>query len=308
MDDFQQKAVAFVKRLLDNPALGNLSVLQKEEQILNFLKLNSTQLFPTLSSANFFPGQNWQQILTILYQALISIINETLYPEINDIISKIDFTFISLIRQQNFPLSKCREQLEEYLKIILQNYEARRLFTGSCIALQQYYVDKYIDNVYFSRQYILIELTKVQKLKMGKNEIKNLIKASMLLRVAIYHFTLKVPNEAVASTSGIVQKMYADKVLEKLRDELKLLPEELLVSALDSNISFLENSNMEATSRIAAILAARCQNYKVITKLDRGAETPDKSWFSIARKNYKYYGFDIKMLEEFYRIAAENGW
>ena len=44
------------------------------------------------------------------------------------------------------------------------------------------------------------------------------------------------------------------------------------------------------------------------TRVDRGAESPDKSWFSIARRNYKFYGFDIKMLDELYKTAAENGW
>jgi hypothetical protein len=28
----------------------------------------------------------------------------------------------------------------------------------------------------------------------------------------------------------------------------------------------------------------------------------------LQKKNYKYYGFDIKMIEELYRIAAENFW
>jgi hypothetical protein len=42
--------------------------------------------------------------------------------------------------------------------------------------------------------------------------------------------------------------------------------------------------------------------------VDRGANGPDSSWFSVARRNYKYYGFDIKMLDELYRIAADNGW
>jgi hypothetical protein len=42
--------------------------------------------------------------------------------------------------------------------------------------------------------------------------------------------------------------------------------------------------------------------------VDRGADTPDKSWFSIARRNFKFYGYDVKMIDEFYKIAAENGW
>ena len=65
---------------------------------------------------------------------------------------------------------------------------------------------------------------------------------------------------------------------------------------------------METTSRIASIFSMRCKNYKPYNKVDRGAESPDKSWFNIARRNFKFYGFDIKMLDEFYKIAAENNW
>ena len=89
---------------------------------------------------------------------------------------------------------------------------------------------------------------------------------------------------------------------------LKLLPEPVLLSGLNGNISFLENPKMETTSRLAAIFAFRGQNYKPIARVDRGAVSPDKSWFNIARRNYKFYGFDIKMLDELYKIAGENGW
>jgi fructose-bisphosphate aldolase class 1 len=82
----------------------------------------------------------------------------------------------------------------------------------------------------------------------------------------------------------------------------------VISSAVNSNVSFLENSQVETTGRIAAVLAARAKQYLPGIKVDRGADTPDKSWLNIARRNYKFYGFDIKMLDEMYMIAAENGW
>jgi hypothetical protein len=45
-----------------------------------------------------------------------------------------------------------------------------------------------------------------------------------------------------------------------------------------------------------------------VGKVDRGAESPDKSWFSIAKKNADYYGFDRRMLDELYMIAGDNNW
>ena len=43
-------------------------------------------------------------------------------------------------------------------------------------------------------------------------------------------------------------------------------------------------------------------------KIDRGAAASDQSWFNVARRNYKYYGYDFDLLTELYNISAENGW
>jgi hypothetical protein len=87
-----------------------------------------------------------------------------------------------------------------------------------------------------------------------------------------------------------------------------MIPPELLRGGLYSNVSFEEDKQVDATARLAAIFASRGKNYKPMARVDRGASTPDRSWFSITRRNYKYYGFDIKMLDELYKIASENGW
>jgi hypothetical protein len=97
-------------------------------------------------------------------------------------------------------------------------------------------------------------------------------------------------------------------MLPMLKKQLGSLPESLLRSGLNSNISFLEDSSTETTARLVAIFSLRCQDYKPMAKIDRGADSPDKSWLSVARRNYKFYGFDIMMLDELYKIAGENGW
>ena len=109
-------------------------------------------------------------------------------------------------------------------------------------------------------------------------------------------------------TSGLVKQQFAKKVLSALKTQLSAIPEALLASGLNSNVSWEETNNVEATARLTAIFAMRGKTYRPIVHVDRGADTPDKSWMSIARKNYKVYGLDIKMLDEFYKIAADNGW
>jgi hypothetical protein len=307
MNSDQQKADVFVKRLLMNPALQQFELLQKEEQILTFLNTNSQSLLPTLSSAQFFANRTWQQIVTILYNSLIAQINEKLFEELEVNLNNINYTFIGLLRQTNYPLSKCRDQIFQFEKKLLNKYEARNSFNGAFTAVKLNIIDKYIDEIFRRREYIHFELKKVQRLKLGNEEIKNFIKTSMLLRNSIHLIAVGGADLSIGKTD-IVQRPFADKVNKMLQEQLKLLPPELISSAVNSNLSFLENKDMETTSRLVSVFSMRCKHYKQYNKVDRGAETPDKSWFNIARRNYKYYGFDIKLLDELYKIAAENNW
>ena len=116
--------------------------------------------------------------------------------------------------------------------------------------------------------------------------MKNLIKLSLLLKTSVNLLAVEGEINSQEVRASAVQNQFADKVLTTLEGQLNLIPPEALKSALHSNISFLESPDVEATARIAAIFAARCSNFRQFTKIDRGADTPDKSWFNIARRNY----------------------
>ncbi|MFW5718164.1 MAG: hypothetical protein ACOC0E_12050, partial [Spirochaetota bacterium] len=79
-------------------------------------------------------------------------------------------------------------------------------------------------------------------------------------------------------------------------------------SGVNANVSYVENRFIEATARLAAVFSARARSYQPNVDVDRGADSPDKSWLSVARRNYRFYGFDLKLLDELYSIATENGW
>ncbi|TFG62835.1 MAG: hypothetical protein E4H36_07060 [Spirochaetales bacterium] len=309
MNGEQQKASAFINRLLSNPAMQGLIPLQKEEQIFQFLLQNSQQLYPTLSSANFFPQHTWEQILNLLCAALVEEINKTLLPNLQTIINeKTDLSFIPFLRQQNIPYQKIKEQMYEFLAQLLQKPEARKGFAGSYTALAFNFSEKYIAQLVTRKEYAHFELVKVQRLRMGKEELKDMINVSMLLKPAIYSLTPTGGTTPSDSTSGTVQSQFAEKIFQAAKAQLSYLPEEVIKSAVNSNVSFTENRFLEATSRIAALFANRCKTYAPQAKVDRGADTPDKSWFNIARRNFKFYGYDVKMLDEFFKIAAENSW
>jgi len=309
MNSIEPKATGFVLRLLSNPTLQGLTALQKEEQILQFLVKNSRQLYPTLSSQSFFPGKNWEQIWNLLVDALYQEIDKSLLPTLQTVINDtIDLTFIPLLRQQNWPQEKIKEELYAFLKNLLQKPEARRAYTGPLSSLIYNFGRKYIEQVFLRKEYVHFELIKVQRLKMGKDEVANMIGLSQLLSPSVHLLSVATTSGKQDNQGSTVQSQFADKVFQAVKANLGVIPDQVLRSAVNSNVSFTENRQIEATARIGMLYSARCRGYNPAQKIDRGADTADKSWFSIARRNFKFYGYDVKMLDEFYKIAAENGW
>ena len=305
----QEKAVAFVSRLLSNPALKPWTPLQREEQILQFLAANAAQLTPTLSSPAFFPGKPWNQIVPLLVEGLMAEVDKALIPDLDRIIdSTVDFAFVSHFTQQPFGADKVRMQLKEFVHMLVKKPEARRAFTGAHSALVHGAIDKYTDEIWNRKSYIHFELTKVQRLlRLGRAEVNAMIETTLLLKPCL-QLVATAGSPAPTDQAIGVQNQFVEKVFVVTKKQLSMMPDPVIKSGINSNISFGDNRFIEATARLAAIFSARHRGYQPNVKVDRGADSPDKSWISIARRNYKFYGFDIKMLDELYSIAAENGW
>ena len=242
----------------------------------------------------------------MLVAALQELINRDLVAALSDAANRIDFGFVSFLADGRPQSANVAEVLQNLQVKLLEKPDARRALNGPLAAIRYNMTDRYVEEAFNRREYIHFELVKVQKLRMSKEEIKSLIKTSLLLRNAIHY--LGAGHNGSGEGSGVVQADFAGKVTDVLSQQLRGIPATLIRSAVNSNISFLENPKMETTARLASIFAVRCHNYRPMIKVDRGADTPDKSWFSIARRNYRFYGFDVKMLDELYKMSGENGW
>lgn len=304
----QSKAQVFVSRLLQNPALNGFSVLQKEEQIIQFLQVNAAQLAPTLTTPQFFPNKNWNQVFSFLVSALYESTNDQVVKQVEWFLTnQIDLTFVHLLRQQQSNKQQINLQILETMKELLGIPESRRVFTGPFTALKNRVAERYLEEIFNRKSYVHFELTKVQRLRMGQGEITAFVNTTMLLKPTIHLVSSGSSGRADRAT-GMVQPSFAEKAVSMLERRVKVLPEPVLKSAVNANISFHDNRFVEATSRLAAIFSALGKQMQPNIRVDRGADSPDKSWFNVARRNYKYYGFDVKMLDELYKIAAENFW
>ena len=101
---------------------------------------------------------------------------------------------------------------------------------------------------------------------------------------------------------------FIDPFTKVIHKELPNLNERTIKLAIKSNLSEQHTDKEDASSRFLYIMSSRYRNYKPIKKVDRGAESPDKSWFGIAKKTAESQGFDKRMLDELYMIAGNNNW
>ncbi len=307
-ESYRQRASAFVQRLLANPSLEGFVPLQREEQIIQFLSLNCRQLYPTLSSNNFFPGQSWEKINSILLSALYDITSNDTLKELKIFVDGLDLSFFGLLGKTIFDEAEAKQAVFTLIKKILSNEQARRVFAGSAAAVKNNFTRKYINEIYQMRRYIHFEVVKVERLKVGEKEAENMINLVILLKPLIYMFSAQGLTGKHTNYGQVFTNSSALNIAKALVKNNSILPEQLIISAMNANTSFAENTKLEATARLANILTAMCRNYKTEAKKDRGADTAMKSWINVAKKNYKFYGYDIKMLDELYNIASDNDW
>ncbi len=305
-----EKAKQFIEKLLTNPSLRGLTSLQREEQIIQFLNINGMKLYPTLSSPAFFPGKSIQQVSNILLKSLFQITDSQLIPEFRRLIyDKLNYSFFSFLGTAGeLNENGIRHQLFKYVEKMISRPIIRRCMTGSHSAISADLAGKYLTPAFERRKYILFELTKVQRLRMAQSDMEDYIAVSMLLKPAVHMMEAPGKMEGRSTNSSMIQTHYIQKMIEELSIELSLIPEPVICSSIHSNISFLENKNLEASSRFASVFSTLGVNYKPAMKVDRGAVSADSSWFNIARKNYRYNGLDKDMLNELYNISVENGW
>ncbi|MBN1835196.1 MAG: hypothetical protein JW820_05045 [Spirochaetales bacterium] len=309
MDVLPASAEGFVRRLLANPALEGFAPLHKEEQILAFLEANARALYPTLSGSRFFPGRRWPEILSMLRRALETATDGALLPWLEAWVhGELDLSFVEAIAPRGVPEQALKREIRELVGRLLAKLESRRALTGPLTAIQLALDHRYLEACFREPGYVHFELTKLQRLRLELPGLGALTAVTLLLRPSVQLFTEARGASGRRPSMGVVTPQLASTALASLRSQLRVLPAALLRGAVYSNCSFLQDRRIEATARWAAIFSARARSYSPHVRVDRGAGTPDASWFSVARRNQRHYGFDINMLDELYRIAVENGW
>ncbi len=313
----KQKISEFVTHLLSNPNIKAEPILIGENLIINFITKNLNQLKETFKTPQFFPNIEWE---TVLQQILIELRERVLnavVPEITDYINtSINFAVLNKVSESDsIGAEFFKEKFLGFVKTIMIHKDVRYNFNSVINIFKYKVLERYIPDIFERREFLYNELVKVQKNNLKPEEYINYLKILLLIKNSAY---IRLPFETKAGAKKVninefkkvpkLIEVFVTKLIETLKKELTGVSEKVIKMALKSNIREEYTQLEEASARFLYILTARFQDYKPYVKIDRGAETPDKSWFNIARKNAEYYGYSKRMLEELYRIAGDNNW
>jgi hypothetical protein len=117
---------------------------------------------------------------------------------------------------------------------------------------------------------------------------------------------VKTVNYEGSKSHPLLKRDYLKKANDLMKSQFGNLPEMFIRVSLNSVLDMDDSAaEIEAVSMFLKIIAERSKAAIVNQRVDKGAETPDKSWFNIARRNASYYGFDTRILDEFYIVATE---
>lgn len=310
----------FIERLFQNPNFQHLPVPEIEGLIIVFFRQNEQQLAGTFISEPYFPGLDWRSVQILFLSVLKTLTLERMQPELHKLIAeKIDFSFLrSYFKDDSYDVEGAALQVNTFLDEIIVNRDVRQGFNPTFRLLRYDYIDKYIEQIFSRREHIYNLMVRGDSLQhLEPFEVGHWLKLSLVLRNVVF---LKLP---VSNSSGKTQRYNLTDVQEKpslqrsflqvleqtLQEKLELLPSELLKSAIDANRDCNEEVELlSGTARLLGIVSKRGVDYTPWIVVDKGAEQPDKSWFRVAMNNYLYHGLDKNMLEEFFKIAADENW
>ena len=299
----------FASRMLDTPALRQLPALQKEAQALQFLQANGPQLRTIFASLGLDASRGWQEPAAQVARAIKAESARSLAADLDALVeSRIGFSFYTALAGGRPAPTSARGELRSLLQRAAMHPIARAALAGSVSAARADLIDKYIPQAWERKKYVYVEITRVQRLALAPSAVVDLARFALVMRPAAYLFI--TPGEKPEKDAGFapLQESYLLKVLPNIVALLPSIPAPLISMGLRGTLAFPLTPGVEAISRLAAIMALRGRTLAPGLVVDRGADTPDKSWFNVNRKNARWHGLDARMLDELYTIAAENGW
>lgn len=310
------RALSFISYLLNSPQMKGESILSAENMILSFISQNKEQLKHTFGGPQYFPHLSGDEAIKLVIMVLFNNVKDSALGPILSFIDSTDFSFMNKLPDAaEFPPAFHRDSIRNFVQSVFKQKEYRNNSASTYNIFQFSVLEQYIAEIFSRRDFIYNDLVRVQKTYLEADEYVAYLKLLLLIRGTV-HLKISMTGNENEKTHTLtdIMKMpnklptYISMLHADLRSVMPNISEKSISLAVKSNLADSQTSLDEGSARFLYILSSRYHNYKHMTKVDRGAESPDKSWFAIAKKNAKLFGFEKNMLEELYRIAGDNNW
>ena len=170
-------------------------------------------------------------------------------------------------------------------------------------------IDKYLLAAFNEKGYIYNELYRVERHHFDVSVLKEYLKISAALLPG-YYIKLNAPEvglpganaQDIGDTPLQLNKYFkkADQIMKGLVTQLH---EDFWETSKHCCYSYQEYPEQDPGGKLLRILFMRARDHRKGMKVEKGAETPDKSWFSIQIRNASHSGLDKDMLENLNRLA-----
>ena len=313
----KNKMKTFIQNLTSNPCFVKEPIISVEDNIIQFYIQNKNALLATFSSKDYFPGLSPKNIEELFQNTLFEEINNKLIPEIKkNIQTKLNFNFLTQMFKMPIQVESIQNELINVLLKVINRIEIRRNLNSVLKLLNNNLIHKYINILFETKGYISREISVVERLKLSPEMIPDLIKVIIFISLLGYLrndlndllLEEKINTKPIKAGNSEMQKAFYMKIFRQLFIKSILADEEILNRSVSFHINFEDDKSIPATSRFAKIFFIFGKNYNPKLKIDRGADAYEKSWFQAQKKNYKYFGFDIDMINELYKISVVKYW
>lgn len=302
----------FLGKLWLNPALQKTSIDKKENQVLSFLRENQAQLQKIFSQTDYFPNLTWNEAVTLLLTELVDKLLETIIPKIDYIYKNMMSP--SFLRSLEGDGDIDADKFKTFLIEQMRTKAMRDHYLSAIQIISLNYYTNYVPPAIERHKYIYNEFIRHDRLKIDTPAMVSYLSITTLFR-PLFYFPIKLrddSNETATLAKSVGDRKHFDILVRNLHDHLNAeigkVPEMIFMPGIQSNLMLSDFPEIAGTGRFIAVIAARSADYLPLEKKDRGAESPDKSWFQINRRNSKIYGLDADIMDELYQIAGEKGW
>lgn len=309
----------FVSQLLNSKAIKSLPPLEKEDAVIAFVTMNEPTLQARFQSPEYFPNLDWNSIKSELFSVLGDFVSAEIGPSLETLVRGLNLDWKA--KYQDFMVSdeKFRESLIGLSTKLASRPTSRRNYGKIIEFINNSVIHPYIMAAYHNTRYVSTGLSRFDSINYKTPDEALSFLFSALLFMPLFDITLPM-KVIMPQYSGPVGKAISFRDTEDnsvLRQNFILKIKEIMnkefagispyfVEIITKTQYFNEDQEgVPYSSKILKIIYNFARDWKK-SKRERGAESFDASWFNVARINYKFYGYDLGTLDEFYKITIEE--